>query len=75
MDSASVQIKSLPNWLPGFGGGADASYVSPSDLGVLKEVVSTQDRSIIFTATFMSKQFTYDYQAVTVKLARNLRRF
>jgi hypothetical protein len=72
MDSATVQIKRLPHWLPGFGGAYDASYVSPSDLGVLKEVVSTQERSIIFTATFMSKQFTYDYQAVTVKLARNL---
>jgi len=38
----------------------------------LKKVVSTQDRSIIFTVTFMSRQFTYDYQAVTVKLARSL---
>lgn len=73
MDSMTVQIKSLLSWPPrSRGQHHDFSYVSPSDPGILKEVVCTPDRPIRFTATFISKQFTFDYQAVTVKLARNL---
>lgn len=68
-----MKIKDLPNWPPEPGGAFNASYKSPtSDQAVLKELVRVQDNSVIFTATFEGKQFTYDYELANSRLAKNL---
>ena len=68
-----MKIKDLPNWPPEPGGAFNASYKSPtSEQAVLKELVRVQDNSVTFTATFESKQFTYDYEVANSKLAKHL---
>jgi hypothetical protein len=68
-----MKIRDLPNWPPEPGGAFNASYRSPSsDQAMMKELVRVQDKSVTFTAAFEGKQFTYDYEAASTKLARNL---
>jgi hypothetical protein len=38
----------------------------------LKEIVRVQDKSVIFTASFEGKEFTYHYEGPNSKLAKNL---
>jgi hypothetical protein len=68
-----MKIKDLPNWPPSPGGASHWAHRTPaSDQAVFKALIRVQEDWVVFTSVFEEREQTYDFQAPSPAVAKNM---